>query len=202
MKKMDKTLATFIDISHLEYQTYDLLHRKLICSSGFAEKVLGYTKKEFEKLSNNFYQALIHPDDIDRRKEEVEKIINSRLGEVIENTSRFKKSDDSYIWVHTRKTVLERDKKGTPLTICTVAEDITEIIFLENELKEKIKQLYNISWKNSHLLRAPVSTIIGLVNLIEEKEITSQHNIQIFKYVKQTIEKLDMVIHEINEDAK
>ena len=202
MKNTNKTISTFIDVSHLEYQMYDFFHRKIICSSGLAQNVLGYTEQEFVKLSNNFYETLIHPDDLDTMKKTVDIIINSSQGEIIENTCRFKKSDGSFIWVYTRKTVLERDSNGNPSIICTIAEDITEIIILENKLKEKIKQLNDISWKNSHLLRGPVATIIGLVNLIKESEITSQHNIQIFSYVKQAIEKLDLVIHEINEDAK
>jgi len=202
MKNINKTVSTFIDVSHLEYQTYDFFHRKIICSSGLAQQVLGYTEQEFVKLSSNFYEALIHPADLDSIKKTVDKITNSSQGEIIENTSRFKKSDGSFIWIYTRKTVLERDQKGKPSIICTIAEDITEIIILESQLKEKIKQIKDISWKNSHLLRGPVATIIGLVNLIEEKEITSERNIQVFSYVKQTIEKLDSVIHEINEDAK
>jgi len=75
------------------------------------------------------------------------------------------------------------------------------LIALEHQLEEKIKQLMDISWKNSHLLRGPVATIIGLVNVIEETQITSPHNLQIFSYMKQTIEKLDLVIHSINEDS-
>ncbi|MBK9014367.1 MAG: PAS domain-containing protein [Saprospiraceae bacterium] len=202
MKKISKTISTFIGLSHLEYQTYDFFHRKIICSSGLAQKVLGYTEQEFVKLSNNFYETLIHPDDLDAINETVDKIINSSQGEIIENTSRFKKSDGSYIWVYTRKTVIERDSKGNPTIICTVAEDITEFIVLNEQLKARIKQLNEVSWKNSHLLRAPVAIIIGLVDLIEEKEITSQHNIQVFSYLKQAVEKLDAVIHEINETAK
>lgn len=201
MRNLKKTISTFIDISHIEYQTYDVVHGKMTCSSGLAHKVLGYTEQEMVKLSHNFYESLIHPDDLGASKKTIEKIIKSSSGEIIENTSRFKKSDGSYLWIYTRQSVVERDKNGNPLTIITIAEDITEFIKLENQLKDKIEQLYVISWKNSHLLRDPVASIIGLVNSIEEKEISSQHNLQVFKYMKQTLEKLDLVIHQINEDA-
>lgn len=201
MKNIKKTISTFIDVSHIDYHTYDLFQQKIICSSGLAQKVLGYTEQEFEELSKNFCEKLIHPDDLEEKKVAIDKIINSPEGEIIENTSRFRKSDGSYICVYTRKAVIERDSKGNPSVICSIAEDITETRMLEDQLKEKIKQLNHISWKNSHLLRGPVTTIIGLVSLIKEEEITSEHNIKIFSYVKQTIDKLDLVIQEINDDT-
>jgi hypothetical protein len=49
------------------------------------------------------------------------------------------------------------------------------------------------------LLRGPVASIIGLIDLFEEKDIISSHNLQIFNFLKQAIEKLDVVIHEIND---
>ena len=60
--------------------------------------------------------------------------------------------------------VVERDEKGYPSTITTVAEDITDMIDLQDQLREKIRLLESISYKNSHMLRSPVASIIGLIN--------------------------------------
>jgi len=51
-------------------------------------------------------------------------------------------------------------------------------------------------------LRNPVASIIGLINLIEEKNITSEHNLEVFGYLKQTIGKLDEIIRDINDSAR
>jgi PAS domain S-box-containing protein len=200
MRNINRTLSTFIEVSHLEYQVYDFSQQKIIWSSGLGQEVLGYSEQEFFKLSHNFYEALIHPDDLPNIKWMMDKIINSSDGEIIESTSRYKKSDGSYIWVYDRKTIFERGAKGIPSIICTVAEDITGVIKLKNQLKEKIKKVNEISWKNAHLLRGPVATLIGLVSLIDEKDITSEHNKKVFSYVKQTVEKLDLAVLEINGD--
>ena len=94
----------------------------------------------------------------------------------------------------------ETDEDGNPCTFVTVAEDISNLVKLQNELSLKAHQLELISWKNSHMVRGPIASIIGLVNLIEE-EITSPHNRQVFEYIKQVLEKLNSVIREIITEA-
>ncbi len=199
MEPGKKFLKSLIEVSHIEFQSYDFKRHQLIFSSGLAQRILGYSKDEFYKLSRNYYEGMIHPDDIPMMREAIEKIIHSTDDEVIEMTARFRKADGNYIWLYTRKLVSERDKDGNPRTITTVAEDVTEMILLQDELREKVQQLELISYKNSHLIRSPVSSIIGLINLIEVREITSTHNLKIFTFLKQAIEKLDTVIREIND---
>ncbi len=199
MQSDSDKLRSIIEVSHVEFQSYDVQRHQLICSSGLAQKILGYTKEEYFKLSRDFYKDLVHPDDLQKVHNNIDKLIHSAKGEIVENTARYRRSDGNYIWLYTRKIISEWDEKGNPSTITTVAEDITDVLQLQDQLREKVEQLEAISYKNSHLVRSPVASIIGLVNLIEEKDITSEHNMQIFHFLKQAIEKLDSVIHEIND---
>jgi PAS domain S-box-containing protein len=199
MQPEGKFLKSLIEVSHIEFQSYDFYHHELIFSSGFAQQILGYSKDEYSKFSRKFYEDLIYPDDIPMMHEAINKIIHSSPGEIIEMTARYKRSNGNYIWMYTRKVVSERDKQGYPCTITTIAEDITKLIELQDQLKEKVKLLQAISYKNSHMLRSPVASIIGLINIIEEKDTMSPHNLKIFNFLKQAIEKLDSVVHEINE---
>jgi len=201
MQFQKKFLKSIIEVSHIEFQSYSVDRRELICTSGLAQDILGYSSDEFYMLSRNFYEPLVHPDDIDTLHESIKQLLDSTDKQIIETTLRYRKADGDYIWAYTRKAITERNEKGEPSAITTVAEDVTDLIFLKNELKEKVSQLQTISWKNSHLLRPPVANIMGLISQIEEKEITSTHNVQIFHYMKQAIEKLDTVIHEINDEA-
>jgi PAS domain S-box-containing protein len=199
MKNGDKFLKSLIEVAHIEFQSYDFYRHRVIFSSGLAERILGYSEQEFAEHSRNYYQDLIHPDDLQKMQESIDKIIQSVNGEIVEMTARYRRADGNYIWIYTRKMVVDRGEKDFPCTITTVAEDITDFIELQGQLREKIQVLESISYKNSHLLRSPVASIIGLINLIEEKDITSEHNMQIFNFLKQAIEKLDSVIHEIND---
>ena len=89
MKNTAEFLHSLIEVSHIEFQSYDFHLHKIIFSSGIAEKVLGYTKDEYYEFSRNFYVDLIHPDDLQMMQESIDKIIHSAQGEIIEMTARF-----------------------------------------------------------------------------------------------------------------
>lgn len=202
MKPGSKFLRSLFEVSHVEFQTYDFNKHKLIFSSGVACKMLGYTKREYFKFSHDFYKELVHPDDQKKAGDVIDKLIASKEGQIFEMTVRARKRDGDYIWIYSRQMVCERDAKGNVRIVIRETEDVTEFIKVQNTLKEKVEVLQAISYKNSHLLRNPVASIIGLINLVEEQGITSEHNREIFDYLKKAIVKLDDVIHEINDIAR
>ena len=195
-------LHSLFEIAHVEFQTYDLSNHKLVFSSGMGHQLLGYSQDEYFKLSNDFYKTIVHPDDLEKVQDTINKIIRSKNGTVIEMTVRARRSDGQYIWVHSRQMIYERRDNGNTCMIIREVEDVTELVKLQDELKERVQQLKIVSFKNSHLLRSPVARIIGLVDLIEDHGIVSEHNKQIFHFLKETIMKLDDVIHEINDAAR
>ena len=197
-----KFLHSLFEVSHVEYQSYDLTSHKLFFSSGLARKLLGYTQEQYYNFGDHYFRELVHPDDRLKLEETIDKVYKAKDGEVVEMTVRVRRVDGEYIWLYSRQMILDRAQDGRHCAVIREAEDITAFKELEAKLFEKVDQLQAVSYKNSHLLRSPVASIIGLVSLIEEKSITSEHNLQVFGYLKQTINKLDEVIHEINEGAR
>ena len=200
MKRQRQLLNSIFEVAHVQFHYYDVDHLRLICSSGVAEKVLGYSTEEFAALSGEYFKQLIHPDDWHLTNETAQKVLRSGPGEIVEMTARYRKASGEYIWVYTRRKVSKRTKTGHPKELIVMAEDVTEFVDLQLQLKEKVEQLEKISWKNSHELRAPVANILGLVGLLSKK-LEGQHNHQILLYLKQSIEKLDSVIREVNSIA-
>ena len=68
---------------------------------------------------------------------------------------------------------------------------------LEQKVKERTKQIIEYSFKNSHEVRAPLSRILGLIDLYKRES----SNIDL-DYVVQNLEQsafeLDAIVHEIN----
>lgn len=202
MKLGPKFLHSLFEVAHVEFQTYNLSTQKVVFSSGVARQLLGYSETEYADLSRNFYQTIIHPDDIQIVTQAIERIMQSKSGDIVEMTVRMRKMDGDYIWLYSRQMIHERNPHNQNLIIIREVEDVTKLVTLQDELEEKVEQLKMVSFKNSHLLRHPVASIIGLVDLIEEHAITSDHNRQVLGFLKDTIVKLDEVIHEINDIAK
>lgn len=197
-----KFLNSVFEVAHVEFQTYDLLNHKLLFSSGLASKLLGYTEEEYHGLSNDFYKNIIHPDDCAKVKQGIDEITRAKMGDVIEMTVRVRKHDSDYIWLFSRQMIYERNDHDHVFIIIRETEDVTKLIELQDDLEAKVEQLKLISYKNSHLLRSPAASIIGLVDLIEDHGISGEHNRQIMHFLKEAITKLDSVIHEINNDAR
>ncbi|WP_114939377.1 PAS domain-containing protein [Mucilaginibacter endophyticus] len=202
MKPGTRFLHSLFEVAHVEFQTYDLSNQKVLFSSGVTRQLLGYSESEYVNLSNEFYRSIIHPDDYGKVQQTINKTIQSKSGDVIEMTVRLRRIDGSYVWLYSRQMIYQRNHANSTLTIIREVEDVTRLVELQGDLEEKVEQLKAISYKNSHLLRGPVSSIIGLVDLIEEHAVTSDHNRQILHYLKETIAKLDGVVREINENAR
>jgi PAS domain S-box-containing protein len=202
MKPEPEFLHSLFEVAHVEFQTYDLANHKVAFSSGMARQLLGYSEDEYVRLSTDFYKSIIHPDDYQTVQQTVDKIKQSKSGDIIEMTVRCRKSDGEYIWLYSRQMIYQKDEDCQTCTIIREIEDVTMLIKLETELEEKVEQLTLISFKNSHLLRSPVASIIGLVGLIEEHGISGEHNRQILHFLKETITKLDDAIREINDMAR
>jgi PAS domain S-box-containing protein len=165
-------------------------------------KILGYSPEEYNRHSSDFYKELIHPADRQKVLDHIQKICYSSQGQIIEMTVRVRRIDGQYIWVYSRQMVMERNIHTGACVIIREVQDVTEYIKLQDALERKIEQLQVISYKNSHLVRSPVASILGLVNMIEEQGITGEHNMQVLSYLKKAIEKLDGLIHEINDLTK
>jgi hypothetical protein len=160
---------------------------------------LGYSESEYANLSNDLYRDFIHTDDVEKVQQTIDKIAQSKTGDVIEMTIRVRKCDGDYIWLYSRQMIYERRLDDQVFTIIREVEDVTKLVVLQDDLEGKVGQLKTVSFKNSHLLRSPVASIICLVGFVEEHQIVGEHNRQIPYILKEAITKLDHVIHEIND---
>jgi len=64
-------------------------------------------------------------------------------------------------------------------------------------LEQKNKQLAEYAFINAHLLRAPVSSILGLINLLEYEKLSEEEK-EIYHYLKKSINQLDKIVFKIN----
>jgi signal transduction histidine kinase len=62
-------------------------------------------------------------------------------------------------------------------------------------VEEKNKVLREVAYIQSHLLRSPLSSMLGLLDLIDKKQLDTE-NTKYFSYLKPLAQELDMVIRE------
>lgn len=83
-------------------------------------------------------------------------------------------------------------------TACFV-KDITERTTHLNAIEEQNQKLKDIAWMQSHVVRAPVSRILGLVDLLQGGMIPATELKPILGYIDMSAKELDDIIHKITD---
>lgn len=105
------------------YFDWDLMARRMDWSGGYW-RYLGYTDEDVDyiSVSTNYYDY-IHPDDVDKVKEAVGKMLKRPgPGEV---TYRTRRKKGGYIWTEIRADSV-RDKNGWVIYVSGIAFDVTK----------------------------------------------------------------------------
>jgi|GEM_PF-2281543 len=169
---------------------------------GFYKKVnpamvslLGFSEPEI--LSQPF-TSFIHPEDLDHTLDAFKGVIEGRAVHYFEN--RLITRGGMEIWL--AWDVTSATENG--LIFC-VAKDITErkssereLITLNQKLEQQNKQLRDISWIQSHEVRAPTARILGIINIIDsDKAHLSDELKELLAFLKSSALELDEVIAKI-----
>ncbi|RYD87543.1 MAG: HAMP domain-containing histidine kinase, partial [Sphingobacteriales bacterium] len=76
--------------------------------------------------------------------------------------------------------------------------DITDTKIYEEELLKKIDQLKEISYLNSHYIRKPVASLLGLTGLINQNLVEGEEYRDIAGHIHECSRELDHVVRRIN----
>jgi PAS domain S-box-containing protein len=162
-------------------------------NKGF-EEMFGYT---LEELENKELNQFIVPEGLETEGNDLNTLITSYQVIRIE-TSRIKK-DGKSLSVIIYGVPVHLDE--TTIGIFGVYVDITERKKVEEELKIRNTELDNFVYKVSHDLRAPLSSILGLVNLA--KLPGNDDNLKDYlPLVGQKVSQLDHFISDVLSHSK
>jgi PAS domain S-box-containing protein len=179
---------------------WDIAKNELYWGKGY-ETNFGYTAGSGE-MSQNYllWQTRVHPSDAERVLQTLQAAIEEPDQHIWQEQYRYLKADGTYAYVIDRGYMI-RDEDRKVVRIVGALQDITS--FKEQQLRiieqnEKLKQIADI---NSHELRRPVATILGLIQLIEPDDIKDELHSQLFEYLKITTLELDGVIKKVADNT-
>jgi PAS domain S-box-containing protein len=187
-----------VKVSPVCINIIDLATRQLVQTSSWVVDHIGYSEEEFIKLSQNLFESIVHKDDRQIQLQAYEKLIQDPTLLFQECVIRFRKKSGEYLHVQIRLSVLEVDKNSRPKSSLNTYTDISEIVYLRKRLDAELRKMEIVSFKNSHQLRGPVATILGLIQLIDYDGLHGETSFQIIDALKKTVTKLDEVIAEIS----
>jgi len=195
-------LDGIIRVTQSSLNIYDFLGKRLIFSTGQILEKMGYAPEEFYKLSENYFDELIHPEDRINISNHVKKIIYARPGEIFSSIFRIIDKTGMYHSILLKDSVFRSTEDGHPVRIVGSAVDITAFQELKKKMEDSIKFLETLSLKNSHQLRAPVATVLGLIHVIKDQISSKEDTQEVLMLLERTVLKMDEVIHDFNNDIE
>ncbi|MEO1051530.1 MAG: PAS domain S-box protein [Bacteroidota bacterium] len=193
IKKNEKLFTQLFHNSPLGVVLLNDEHNVVQVNKGF-EHIFGYAESEIigKRLNN-----IIVPQGFGEEAVNINAItLNGQVGTF--ETVRLDKSGESVPVIIYGVPVRHEDKT---IGIYGIYVDITERKKIEEELKTRNEELDNFVYKVSHDLRAPLSSILGLVNLAQH----DRNDDDIRHYVgmiKDRVEQLDRFISDVLSHSK
>jgi PAS domain S-box-containing protein len=181
---------------------YVLVDRKLRLLS-YNEAAANFARKELKVKARpgDYVPDLFPPGKKERMAEFFGKSIN---GEMTEYEVCYQQADQGCNWYNVRIFPISGGVDVTFGSIATVT-DITERKRTELNREQITKDLIyrnealnQFTYIISHNLRAPVSSILGLANVLNEMEMTNEEKSEAIAGIAEATHKLDEVIKDLN----
>jgi diguanylate cyclase (GGDEF)-like protein/PAS domain S-box-containing protein len=161
---------------------YHLIERKIVYLNRATIDVLGYTKEEIVAGGMELLERLIHPEDIAKLSEYLEKIMIGLDGNVFEFEYRMQNANGIWRNLSSRDTIFTRTSQGVPEQILGTAIDMTESKMINeeltnrlNEVKERNEEITLLSHM-THLLQAATSVDEGWLVISQLMPMLFPHN--------------------------
>lgn len=212
LRKANERFEKIVEATNDAIWDWDIRNDTLFLGGGF-NALFGYEEKTFFAGFQQWSEH-IHPEDVQRVIDVIRQCIDSESTHV-SLEYRYKKADQVYTYV-IHKGMVIRDATGMPIQMVGAISDNPERIRHEEQLmainttlekhvkhiEEQNTKLRNIAWTQSHVVRAPLARILGIVNLIEAEKGELENLPFWLNQLSVSSHELDEVIKGIAEEAQ
>ena len=151
-----------------------------------------YSGLNYEASCNTGWQKIVHPEDRQQVIISWEKAVSS--GQKFEMECRLlNNKDDEYRW-HLLRALAMKNQDGSVNKWFGTATDIHDQKIKTEELKKVNEELDNFVYTASHDLKAPLTNLEGLVNLMENRLKEAKQQLNIIPMLRQQVNRLRLII--------
>lgn len=155
----------------------------------------GYSKDEF--LNMTLYDLRPSEDHVILD----EALVKAREGDSIKfyKTLRHKLKGGKIIYVEVVSNGIEYENLKAEIVMST---DITEKLQHLNAIAIQNEKLKEIAWTQSHIVRAPVARLMGLIDLLKTVDINSEEQRELLTYICASATEIDDVIRNVVDQTQ
>lgn len=160
--------------------------------------MFGYKVTEV-KQGRAWWRARVHPEDRDRLNKNTDEVFVNKKS-TLQIEYRFRCADQSYRYVLDR-SFLVKDSNGNPARIIGSMQDITEIQNHIQTIEDHNERLKDIAWTQSHVVRAPLARIMGIIDLLQT-DIDLEDQKDLLEHIHNSATELDGIIRKITDQTE
>jgi PAS domain S-box-containing protein len=164
--------------------------KPLLLSEAYKD-VYGYPVSAFYANPKLWFEV-IHPDDKKIVEQSLKEIVK---GKTVNDEYRIIRQNGEIIWVE-GKVAPTLNERGELIRIDGVVADISKRKEAELERNQKINELSTFINKVSHDLRAPLSSLLGLITITEMNASASDIN-RYFEMMKSSVQQMDQLLKDL-----
>lgn len=172
---------------------FNLESEKMTSTEGLFQK-FGYNREE-NQLNYKWWISKVHPADKENVTQTIVKHLRNNNPQLSHNY-RFKTNDGSYRYILERVYVIKNDQQ-MPIRVIGAMEDITDKEKYLREIERQNALLKEISWDQSHKVRAPLARIMGLLNLLEATRKNEFESDEVLRYLSDSSIELDQIVRNV-----
>ena len=156
-------LESIIEGTHVGTWEWNVQTGETVFSQVWAQ-IVGHTLEELGAVTIKTWESLVHPDDLKRSGEALERHFAGELP-YYDCDCRMKHKDGHWVWVHDRGRVVTRTGDGKPLMMFGTHADITE----RRRALEAVRA-------NERLLRATMEAVADGILVVDEQGAVVHRN--------------------------
>lgn len=192
LKQKNEQLQEAEKIAKIGYIKWDVMKETVELSEA-AEEILDI--KIGRDVNYGNFSSIIHEDDVKHLEKVIDTIFIKKLFPDFYCRVVTKSKEVRHVLV--RGEVILTDTGLISVAKGTI-QDVTEQRLFVQKIQLQNQKLKDIAWIQSHKVRAPVASIMGLVQLINKDNMEDPMNEQVLDGIAEAAETLDRVIKEIN----
>lgn len=189
-KALQKKYNDLFQMNPLPMWIYDLDQLKFWEVNEAAQRKYGYSKKEFLHMTLRDIRLDEDKVQLDKAIDNVrkhEKLFSNRI-----YRHKNKKGDIMYVELVSNIIYIKKVKYELVL-----ANDITDSLNYIQTIENRNSKLQEIAFAHSHIIRAPLANMIGIMNLIRDMDRNSVQDSELLDHLSNSCNQLDERITEI-----
>lgn len=190
LSESEKRYSELFHLSPLPMWVYDIETLEFLDVNEAAQKHYGFTEEEFLSMTIRDIRPKV---DLPHFEEQLN-LMHQNPFQYLTGVFRHIKKNGAIVIAEIQSNYISYKERNARVIL---VNDITERLEYISAIETKNKELQNIAWLQSHVMRAPVAKILGIIHLLQQLELNQKEKDNLLIDLVSCATELDTVIHDI-----